>query len=88
MIEKEITVANALGIHARPASKIVQTAVGFSSDIELIKDDVHADAKSIMSVMMLAAACHSRVVVRAQGSDEEEAVEAIVTLFGSRFSEE
>lgn len=88
MIEKNITVVNTLGIHARPASQIVQTAGRFVSDIQLIKDNATADAKSIMSVMMLAAACHSTVTVRASGSDEKDAVEAVAQLFANKFNEE
>jgi len=88
MIEREIVVVNSLGIHARPASLIVQTATGYESDIYIIKDDVTADAKSIMSVMMLAAAFNSTVVVRADGPDETEAVAAVVKLFEDKFNEE
>ena len=55
MKELQITVTNSLGIHARPASLIVQTAMKFKSASTLIKDGASADAKSIMSVMMLAA---------------------------------
>ncbi|MFP4013905.1 MAG: HPr family phosphocarrier protein [Chitinispirillaceae bacterium] len=88
MIEKTAKVVNKLGIHARPASLIVQTAIKFKSSIQLIKDGASADAKSIMSVMMLAAAQDSSVVVRAEGADEEAAAEAIVRLFEMKFNEE
>lgn len=88
MIEKTAKVVNKLGIHARPASLIVQTAIKFKSSIQLIKDGASADAKSIMSVMMLAAAQDSSVVVRAEGEDEEAAAEAIVRLFEMKFNEE
>jgi len=88
MIEKDIQVINSLGIHARPASMIVQTAIKFKSSISLIKDGASADAKSIMSVMMLAAACNSTVTVRATGPDEGEAVNAIASLFDQKFNEE
>jgi phosphocarrier protein HPr len=88
MIEKAIKVINSLGIHARPASMIVQTAVKFKSSILLIKDGASADAKSIMSVMMLAVACNSTVAVRASGPDEAEAANAIAALFANKFNEE
>jgi phosphocarrier protein HPr len=88
MIERQIKVINTLGIHARPASMIVQTAIKFKSNIWLIKDGANADAKSIMSVMMLAAAVNSTVIIRATGNDEEDAVAAIASLFEQKFKEE
>jgi len=88
MTEKNVKVINSLGIHARPASLIVQTAIKFKSSIQLIKDGASADAKSIMSVMMLAAAQDSSVIIRANGEDEAEAVEAIIKLFELKFNEE
>jgi len=87
MVEKNVKVINPLGVHARPASMVVQTAIKFKSAIQLVKDGTTADAKSIMSVMMLAAACGSEVTVKADGEDAEEAVEAIVALFGKKFNE-
>jgi phosphocarrier protein len=88
MTEKEIRVINSLGIHARPASMIVQTAARFGCDIALEKDGVSADAKSIMNVMMLAAGHGSTVIIRATGEDEQEAVTAIASLFENKFNEE
>ena len=88
MKKKEITVTNKLGIHARPASMIVKTATEFSSDIHIIKDSITADAKSIMSIMMLAAAKKSTLIIQADGNDEEGAVEAIAKLFRINFNED
>jgi phosphocarrier protein len=88
MAEKTVKVINALGIHARPASLIVQTAVKFASSVQLVKDGASADAKSIMSVMMLAAAQGSSVVVKADGEDGEAAVDAVIELFNKKFNEE
>jgi phosphocarrier protein HPr len=88
MIKKEVTVTNLLGIHARPASMIVKVATQFKSDINLIKDDVNSDAKSIMGVMMLAAAKDSTVGITAEGPDEQLAVEAIIELFENKFNED
>jgi len=88
MIEQEIKVINKLGIHARPSSMIVQTAMKFKSSINLIKDGANADAKSIMSVMMLAAGQDSVVTVRVNGADEKEAIAAIAALFAQKFNEE
>jgi phosphocarrier protein len=88
MIEKNVTVVNKLGIHARPAGSIVRTASKFNSKVELVKDGVAVDAKSIMSVMMLAAAKGTVITVRADGGDEQEAVQAVIELFDGKFSEE
>ncbi|MCL2690450.1 MAG: HPr family phosphocarrier protein [Chitinispirillia bacterium] len=88
MTEKTAKVINSLGIHARPSSLIVQTAIKFKSSVQLVKDGASADAKSIMSVMMLAAAQDSNVVIRAEGEDEVEAVDAIFKLFELKFNEE
>jgi len=88
MIEKNVTVVNKLGIHARPAGSIVRAATAFKSKVELIKDGNAADAKSIMSVMMLAAAKGTVISVRADGEDENEAVQAVIGLFENKFNEE
>lgn len=87
MKQKEIIIINSLGIHARPAVMIVKTASQFKSQITISKDDVCADAKSIMSIMMLAASHNSKVVVKASGQDEAEALQAIEKLFASKFDE-
>ena len=87
MIEQEIIVTNSLGIHARPASMVVQTAGKFKASITVEKDGTIADAKSIMSIMMLAAAFESRLRLRADGPDEQAAIEAMVKLFESKFNE-
>jgi len=66
MVQQEILVSNVLGIHARPAALIVQLSTKFASEVWLEKDNVKADAKSIMSVMMLAAAYQSKILICAQ----------------------
>jgi phosphocarrier protein HPr len=88
MVEREIKVTNSLGVHARPSSKIVQTANRFKSKIVLIRDSMSADAKSILHVMMLGANFDSTVTIKASGDDEKEAAEAIAALFEQKFSEE
>jgi phosphocarrier protein HPr len=88
MVERTIQVTNALGVHARPASKIVQTANAFKSKISLIKDVTNADAKSILHVMMLGANFGSSLTIKASGEDEQRAVEAIIMLFEQKFGEE
>lgn len=88
MIEKEIEVINKAGIHARPAALIVKTASRFDSEVFFTCEGTEVNAKSIMSVMMLAAAQGSKVMIRIEGSDETEAMSAITELFQSKFNEE
>jgi phosphocarrier protein len=88
MKEQQIKVINSLGIHARPASMIVQTAIKFKSQISIIKEGTTADAKSIMNVLMLGAECGTTVTVRANGPDELDAVKAVALLFEQKFKEE
>jgi phosphocarrier protein HPr len=88
MIEREIKVINALGVHARPASKIVQTAGKFKSKISIARDNAVADAKSILHVMMLGANFDTLITVKTSGEDEVAAMDAIVSLFNSKFGEE
>jgi phosphocarrier protein HPr len=87
MIERETRIVNQEGLHARPAAKIVRLASSFNSEIELLKDGVAVNGKSIMGVMMLAAECGSSIVVRADGPDAEQAVEAISQLVAGGFGE-
>ena len=87
MIEQTATVVNPLGVHARPAAQLVKLANTFGSEIQLIKDGVPVNGKSIMGVMILAAECGSTITVRAEGGDAEPAVTAIVELIASGFGE-
>jgi len=80
MVEETATVTNKSGLHARPASDLVRLASRFVSDIWLIKDVVDVNAKSIMGVMILGAGGGTKITVRAEGDDEEEAVRAITEL--------
>jgi phosphocarrier protein HPr len=88
MTQQEVIVSNIFGIHARPASLIAQTSAKFKADIKLEKDGVSVNAASIMNVMMLAAAYKSKLIIKAQGPDEKQAVEALAMLFNSKFNEE
>lgn len=87
VIEK-ITIKNKLGIHARPAALLVQRASKFKSIIELENEDVKVNGKSIMGVMMLAAAYGSELTIFADGDDAHEAVQAIHDIINSKFDEE
>ena len=88
MKEKNVKIVNKLGLHARPASLIVQTAMAFSSSIYIIKDEIKVDAKSIMGILMLAAACGTELKLQTEGSDEEQALEKMVEIFNNGFGEE
>lgn len=86
MIRKSVKVTNKLGIHARPATLLVQAASRYEADIYLSKGDVNRiNGKSIMGVMMLAAEHGSEVVVEAEGSDAEAALETVTGLLGGDF---
>ncbi|MFW6139231.1 MAG: HPr family phosphocarrier protein [Spirochaetota bacterium] len=88
MIEKTITIKNKTGLHARPAAVIVQKANHFKSNIFLEKDEDRVNAKSIMGVMMLAAAEGSQIKIIADGEDEQEAVDQITGLLESDIDKE
>ncbi|WP_018660864.1 HPr family phosphocarrier protein [Heyndrickxia acidiproducens] len=77
MIEKQIEVKLKTGLQARPASRFVQEATRFASEIYLEKDGKRVNAKSIMGLMSLAAGCGEKVVLSVDGSDEEEAFEQL-----------
>lgn len=87
MIEREVTVVNSLGLHARPAAQLVRLANTFACEVELVKDGVPVNCKSIMGVMMLAAECGSVLVVRTTGADAEAAAAAMAELIASGFGE-
>ncbi|MEE8476939.1 MAG: HPr family phosphocarrier protein [Gemmatimonadales bacterium] len=88
MIERETTIVNELGLHARPAAELVKVANQFDAHIEIVKDGLSVNAKSIMGVMMLAAETGSTVMFRADGPDAEAAVEALAKLVQKGFDEE
>lgn len=87
MITANIVIINKLGLHARAAAKLVNTASMFSSDITIIKDEKSVDAKSIMSVMMLAASKGTELTFCYSGNDETAAQEAIEALINDYFGE-
>ena len=84
-----ITLINKLGLHARAAAKLVNEAAGFASKIEvaIAGSDQSADAKSIMSVMMLAASCGTELEFNIDGADADAAQQAIEVLINNRFGE-
>ena len=88
MPESRIQICNKLGLHARASAKLVSTAGRFSSEIMLVKENMEVNAKSIMGIMMLAAAKGSDLFIRAEGPDAEDALDAIETLVNDRFGED
>jgi phosphocarrier protein HPr len=87
MLERELLVANKLGLHARAASKLVQLLGGFKSNATLSCRGREVNAKSIMGVMLLAAAQGTTVILRLDGPDEVDAIAAAAALFERRFDE-
>ena len=88
MVSKELKVLNESGIHARPAAAVVETCGKFQSHITFKKDEVRANAKSIMNIMLLAAEFGAVILVEAEGPDEWEALQAVEQLFEERFRQE
>ncbi|MBP23680.1 HPr family phosphocarrier protein [Methylophaga sp.] len=85
--EQTFTIINRLGLHARAAAKFVTTASEFHSDIQVSKDNRQVNGKSIMGVMMLAAAKGTEIQVTAEGDDAESALNAIGELIANYFGE-
>ncbi len=87
MPETTVEICNQLGLHARAAARLVKTASSFSSDVRISNGDRQVNAKSIMGVMMLAAAKGTSVILEATGDDAEEALAALTDLINNRFGE-
>ncbi|MEO6517453.1 MAG: HPr family phosphocarrier protein [Pseudoxanthomonas sp.] len=88
MLERELTVSNRLGLHARATAKLVQLLSGYRCNATLAAKGREVNAKSIMGVMLLAAGQGTPVTVRVDGEGEAEALEAVALLFERRFDEE
>lgn len=88
MTEKILTVTNRAGIHARPAALIAQTANKYTCEVFIEKDSNAVNAKSIMGVIAMAAGYNTTLVLKADGPDEKEAVDAITQLFETKFEED
>ena len=87
MIKQDIEIINKLGLHARASSKLTQTASQFASEIWIEKNGRKVNAKSIMGVMMLAAAMGSFITLEANGADEQAAMSALQALINDYFGE-
>lgn len=86
-VTRTVMIKNPQGLHARPAELLARRALQFQSQIEVVKDDLRVDAKSILHILTLGASQGTRLVLEARGSDAEQAVETLVALFESQFAE-
>ena len=84
---EQVRIINKLGLHARAAAKVVHTANAYTSEVFIGTGEEEVNAKSILGLLTLAATKGTPLAVRAEGEDEEAAIEAIVQLFESRFGE-
>lgn len=87
VIEREARIVNPLGMHVRPAAEFVKVASRFKSAVEVGKDDVAVNGKSIMGVMTLAAECGSSLFIKTDGDDAEAAMDALLALVADGFHE-
>jgi len=88
MIQRQIEIINKLGLHARAAAKFVTLASGFESEVQVALNDNQVNGKSIMGIMMLAAAKGTQLNLVVEGPDEHEAIEKLCELITNRFDEE
>ena len=88
MVEQTVTIQNRLGLHARACSVFVKEAARFASHIVVARDGLEVNGKSILGVMMLAAERGAEILLRAEGSDEVAALEALVKVVNDKFGEE
>ena len=88
MQERPVTIIIKLGLHARAAARFVTVASSFSSSIDIARDGQKVNGKSIMGVMMLAASRGTRLIILADGEDEQAAVDSLEKLIGEKFGEQ
>jgi len=87
VIEREAKIVNPLGMHARPAAEFVKVASRFKANVQVRKDDLAVNGKSILGVMMLAAECGSFLTIQTDGDDAEAAMDALLALVADGFHE-
>jgi len=87
LTSRQVTVINALGLHARAAARFVQIAARFTSQVRVARDTKVMDGKSIMGILLLAAARGTTITISADGADEQAAVDALVELVATGFGE-
>ena len=88
MQQRDIEIVNKLGLHARPSARLTQLASSFKSNVFMARNGRRVNAKSIMGVMMLAAAKGSTITLETEGEDELEAIDSLAELISSGFGEE
>src|SRR5882672_9519033 len=88
MTSQDVTVVNRLGMHARAAAKFVHLATRYAARVKVARDGREMDGKSIMGILLLAAACGSTITISAEGVDEQDAVAALAALVRSGFGED
>jgi phosphocarrier protein len=88
MVEQTVTIQNRLGLHARACSVFVKEAAKFASHVYVARDEIEVNGKSILGVMMLAAEMGARITIKADGKDEQEALQALVKVVNDKFGEE
>jgi phosphocarrier protein len=87
VIQREVEIKNKLGLHARAAAKLVHTAARFRSEIKIRKGEEEVDGKSILGILLLAAGRGSTILLKAEGDDERDALDAIEKLIDGKFDE-
>jgi phosphocarrier protein HPr len=87
VIKEEVELANETGLHARAASLFVKKASSFKSEITIVKDGKEYDGKSIMGILSMGAVKGDKILIKAEGNDEEEALKALVDLIKMDFNE-
>jgi phosphocarrier protein len=87
VVEREARIVNPLGMHARPAAEFVKVAARFAAHVEVRKDSLTVNGKSIMGVMMLAAECGSSLFIKTEGVDAADAMDALLALVRDGFHE-
>lgn len=88
MIAAPVTIINKLGLHARAASRLVNCASAFDSQVRIVRGARSVNAKSIMGVLTLAAATGTDLIIECEGADQEDALDAVISLINDRFGEE
>ncbi|HEV8689829.1 MAG TPA: HPr family phosphocarrier protein [Ideonella sp.] len=87
MIHRTVTISNKLGLHARASAKLTKLAGGFQCEVFMSRNGRRVNAKSIMGVMMLAAGLGSEIQIETEGSDEAQAMDALVAMINDKFGE-
>ncbi|HUO11754.1 MAG TPA: HPr family phosphocarrier protein [Caulobacteraceae bacterium] len=88
MLERQVEIVNERGLHARASAKFVKLAATFDAEVTVLKDGAVVDARSIMSLMMLAAGPGTHISIRAEGREAQSAVDALAELVSNRFEED